>query len=409
MITKSKFVWLTSLALSIVLVAAACGDETTPIPTAVAATETGIKVPSGFEVVKYFGGLDHPTSMAIGPDGKLYVTLQSGDVISLTDEDSDGVADRQTVLISGLFLPLGITFVGDEAYVSARGEVVKVVDADRDGISESVEYILSGLPVGGELHTNVQNGAITLGPDGFLHVSIGIDVESQRSQPIPIDPTRESHMSIGGTPPGEAQGTGLGLNTGLVGPFVANELAGTIIRFRPDGSDLQIFAVGFDNPLGLAFDDQGNLFATDIGPDDPEGPDELNYIVQGADYGAPKEFGARNLPGDIPAVAELEVAGTNGLSIYMADQFPEEYKGNAFIAQWGQAIGDVPNGNRIIRVIMTKVVDRFDGVVRTFAVGFQHPISTVVAPDGSLFVADWGSFDFSDTESGAIYRISVKQ
>ena len=98
--SKSNFIWLIVLAVTLVSVTAACDTGSTPNASTGGGAATNIMVPVEFEVVKYFGGLDHPTSMAIGPNGRLYVTLLNGDVISLTDENNDGLADSQRRLIT---------------------------------------------------------------------------------------------------------------------------------------------------------------------------------------------------------------------------------------------------------------------------------------------------------------------
>lgn len=354
----------------------------------------GISVPSGFAEVKFAGGLDHPTALAFSPDGKLYVAQQNGEVLILEDADGDGIAENRKVFARGLLLPLGMTFVGGDLFVSERGKVTRVVDVDSDGVSDGVESIITGLPVGGALHTNHQNNGIAMGPDGYLYLGIGIDPTGggdTRKEPT-VEPKVHGGLGLGTPGPSPA-------------PPSLDARAGTILRFRPDGSDATIYATGFRNPVGLAFDSNGNLIATDLGPDQPEGPDELNHVVQGADYGFRRSLAEPVGPGDIPPIVTLDVAATNGVSFYTMDAFPEDYRGNAFVAQWGQAQDDVAFTNRVIRIKMREVDGRLQGSSRTFAVGFEHPIATAVGPDGSLFVADWGSLDPSKTESGAIYRI----
>lgn len=73
---------------------------------------------------------------------------------------------------------------------------------------------------------------------------------------------------------------------------------GKIVRLNPDGStpadnpfadrggvEAQIWSLGHRNVLGLAFDSQGRLWASEMGP---QGGDEVNLIQRGGNYGWPK-------------------------------------------------------------------------------------------------------------------------
>ena len=48
----------------------------------------------------------------------------------------------------------------------------------------------------------------------------------------------------------------------------AVKCSGSVLRVRPDGSDLQKVAWGFRNPFGLAFSPDGELYVSDNGYDD---------------------------------------------------------------------------------------------------------------------------------------------
>jgi glucose/arabinose dehydrogenase len=76
-----------------------------------------------------------------------------------------------------------------------------------------------------------------------------------------------------------------------------SDLAGSIVRFRTDGTvpkdnpfaalrgaRPEIWTYGHRNPQGLAFDAQGRLWSHEHGP---KGGDELNLIVAGRNYGWP--------------------------------------------------------------------------------------------------------------------------
>ncbi len=83
-------------------------------------------------------------------------------------------------------------------------------------------------------------------------------------------------------------GTGDQRYDGVTVPRIASQdetsSYGKILRIDPDSGDVTVHAMGLRNPQGLTFDRDGNLWATDHGP---EGGDELNAIVSGGNYGWP--------------------------------------------------------------------------------------------------------------------------
>jgi hypothetical protein len=83
-------------------------------------------------------------------------------------------------------------------------------------------------------------------------------------------------------------------------------LTSAILRVPTDGSNLTLqnddtalapylFANGFRNPFDLAWNAEGELFATENGPD-MDFPEEVNWIQEGQHYGFPWRFGAEDNP-----------------------------------------------------------------------------------------------------------------
>jgi glucose/arabinose dehydrogenase len=316
--------------------------------------QLGIVVPPGFRVDVFYPGLTNPTSMTWA-DGNLFVSQQSGEIIELVI-GTDGFPSGSRLVGKVSADLLGLAIVGNDMFVSYSGNVARL--ALTNGSDNSSQVILSGLPTGRH-----ENDEIIYGKDGYLYMGIG----------------STGDRSSGSDP-----------------------RSATIVRFRPDGTGFEIFAKGLRNPYGLAFDNNGDLFATDNGPDNPAGPDELNYIVSGGDYGFPNYFGAPpSASGTIGPVAILQThSSSDGFTFYYGTRFPAEYVGNAFIAQWGANSGDPNVGKRIIRVPLNKTATGFVGHEVVFATGFDHPIDLIDDHMGGLLVADYGS--------GTIYRISYE-
>lgn len=127
---------------------------------------------------------------------------------------------------------------------------------------------------------------------------------------------------------------------------------GKIVRLNDDGSvpadnpfaarggvAAQVWSLGHRNPLGIAFDAAGNLWAHEMGP--AQG-DELNLIARGRNFGWPTvsngdHYDGRPIPDhdtrpnfEAPKVSWVPAISPAGMIIYSGDQFPA-WRGSAFI------------------------------------------------------------------------------
>lgn len=157
---------------------------------------------------------------------------------------------------------------------------------------------------------------------------------------------------------------------------------GTIMRMKPDGSNAEIWSYGHRNPLGLAFDADGRLWSSEMGP---QGGDELNLIRQGGNYGWPRASNGSHYdgsdipdhtPGDgfeAPKVWWTPSVSPGSLMIYSGDEFPA-WRGDAFIGAL--------SGHALIRVDL-------DGETATKADQWdmgQRIRAVEQAPDGTIWL-----------------------
>ena len=187
---------------------------------------------------------------------------------------------------------------------------------------------------------------------------------------------------------------------------------------NPDGSEVETFASGHRNSVGLAFHPKtGVLHFTDNNTDmmgDNIPPGEFNAAPQaGMHFGFPYYAGGRiqhqdwidktpPQPVTFPAVEFDAHAAPLGIEFYTGDQFPAEYKNDALVAQHGSWNRSEPIGYRLMRVRFDQ-----DGKVigdEVFVDGWLingeawgRPVDLLQLPDGSVLVSD----DFQ----GVIYRI----
>ena len=309
---------------------------------------TALVVPAGYRAEVYASGLRRPTAMSFGPDGRLYVAQETGEIVVARRRST-----RSSVVARGFRTPLGLAWSGSRLFVSSRGRLDSLNLIG--GRLVARRALVTGLPFGRHQQDNV-----VVGRDGRLYIGSGstcdlCDEKDRRSA--------------------------------------------TILSVRPNGRDLAVVARGLRNPYGLAFQPgTGRLYATVNGQDNlGEEPAELLVRVRaGADYGWPRcwpSFARKQLQGNCAGVEEpaayLEPrSGAGGIAFTRAGR-------TAFVALWGQYCCRT-HGRTLVRVDF-----RRDGTVsgqRVFARGFDHPLAVLVARDGAILVSDWSR--------GVIYRIA---
>jgi aldose sugar dehydrogenase len=131
-----------------------------------------------------------------------------------------------------------------------------------------------------------------------------------------------------------------------------NMTLGKIVRLNDDGTPAagnpyesmggiaaEVFSYGHRNPLGIAFDEDGQLWNIEMGP---AGGDEINMVEAGNNYGYPVVSNGNDYNGNIipdhdtrgefvkPKVWWNPVISPSSLMFYDGDQFPD-WQGSAFI------------------------------------------------------------------------------
>lgn len=171
---------------------------------------------------------------------------------------------------------------------------------------------------------------------------------------------------------------------------------GTIVRLTLDGEPApdnpfadeggvaaEFWTTGHRNPLGIALDSQGNLWSSEMGP---QGGDELNLIVEGANYGWPEaSMGVHYGGGDIPDHTEGD--GFEAPKAYWVPAISPGnlliYQGDLFTGWRDSAVIGGLSGQNLVRVELdgesAEPVDDWDMGDRIRAVA--------EAPDGAIWLA----------------------
>jgi uncharacterized repeat protein (TIGR01451 family) len=318
-------------------------------------------VPDGFRISVYadlgpltaLGFQRNPTAVAVGPDGRVYVALESGRIYAFEDTNGDYAYDAYQKFAEGqglVYFPGDLVWYGDVLYTTVPGMILKMEDLDSDGDAlddpENEGFVTWGIPE--------PLRGLAIDAEGRVYVGVAADCDNCQ-------------------PPDVRQGA--------------------ILRFNADGSNGVIYALGLHDPYGLAFHPTGGaLFATDDGRDDLGSslpPDELNLVQAGRHYGWPHCWQGGADPGwgyfctwAVPPVATFPAhSSPAGLVIHDGTAFPPGYAGNAFVAL--QDLG------RVDRVVLTPDGSGgYQGTASSFATGFVKPVDVAAGPDGALYVVD---------------------
>jgi len=354
-----------------------------------------LNLPEGFEATLFAQGLSQPRWLAIAKNGDVFVTepdsqfrkvVDGNKITVLRDSDGDGVADMRATFARDFKKPMGIRFVEGALLV-----------ADTEGVWR--------LPyVEGALKSEMR---VRLTPENVFGKKVGMHYQRV--------------LALG--PRGVYMYVGVGSTANVVEDPLPHA---TIQRFLLDGTGQMTFASGLRNPIGLAFYPGTDDLYTVVAERDTYGddlvPDFLTRVKEGAFYGWPyayagthpdPKYGGKRpdlvAQSRVPDVLFQAHSTPIGLIFYQGKQFPQDYRGDAFVSLHGSWNKAVPTGFKIVRVRFKD--GRPIGGYENFATGFLdmsgeaprvwgRPAGFAEMPDGSLLVAE----DGNDT----IWRISYR-
>jgi glucose/arabinose dehydrogenase len=353
-----------------------------------------IKLPPGFTIDVYATGVPNAREMVLGSKGTLFVGTRNkpvGTVVyAVVDTNHDQKADKVFTIAKGLNEPNGVAFRDGTLYI---GEISRILRLD--DIESHLESPGEPKAVNDTLPTDTHHGQkfIAFGPDGLLYAPVGAPCNICEKE----DPRYAS-----------------------------------IMRMKPDGSNLEVFASGVRNSVGFDWHPSTReLWFTDNGRDnlgDDVPTDELNTAPrEGMHFGYPychqgdvadPEFGAKKPCSEFqPPARKLDAhVAAIGMRFYTGKMFPAEYQNQIIIAEHGSWNRSIPQGYRLslVKLDGNKVVSyaRFaEGWLRGMKpapaggamIGdvWGRPADVLVMPDGALLV--------SDDKAGVIYRISYKK
>ncbi len=346
----------------------------------------------GFKVERLATGLRNPRLIRTAPNGDIFIANSEANEILVMHGVGQGTEEiTPQVFATGLDQPFGIAFYPLGAnpqyvYIGNTGSVVRFPYRNGDLKARGPsEMIVANIPSGGRLTGGGHwTRDVVFSADGKkMFVSVG------------------SHSNVSDD--------------------AAEVRRADILEFNPDGSGERIYASGIRNAVGIAINPAtGVLWASvnerdELGDNTP--PDYITHVQEGGFYGWPWYYiGSNQDPRHagkhpelkdkviVPDVLVQAHSASLEMTFYTGNQFPAEYRGDAFAAEHGSWNREKRTGYKIIRVPMKN--GKATGEYEDFVIGFVttdqnvwgRPVGVAVAADGSLI--------FSDDGSGSIWRVS---
>jgi putative membrane-bound dehydrogenase-like protein len=342
-----------------------------------------LQVPDGFKATLFACDplIEYPSVIAAGPrPGSLFVAadfmtglgtgIERRDEIRLLEDTDKGYADRATVYADGFNSVQGLAYHDGTLYVMHAPYLTALRDTRGTGKADERKDLLTGLglaPEADPIRLHNANGVV-VGHDGWLYLALGdhgCDVKRPEGDRLVVE-------------------------------------GGGILRCRPDGRDLHVFATGLRNIYDVALDDELNVFVRDNENDGGDYKIRVCHSFFGADHGYPYLYYER--PDEaLPPLADLGLGSSAGGVCYLETQFPAEYRGNLFFCEWGRAVVRYAPKRAGASFEPVKEIDFAAGDPKD-PYGFK-PTDLVVDRDGSLFVADWADGQRPRRGRGRVYHV----
>ncbi|MCL6261529.1 c-type cytochrome [Aquiflexum sp. TKW24L] len=323
-------------------------------------------------------------------------------IVILEDTDGDGIQDKSTVFYQGpeINAPLGIWVMGNKAIVSQSPYVWLFTDTDGDDKADTKEIIFQG--ISGDQHDHGMH-AFVFGPDGKFYFNFG----NAGAQLL----DKNGNVIV--------DKSGKEINT-------TNYQEGLVFRSNTDFTDIEVLGQNFRNNYEVAVDSYGTIWQSDNDDDGNQGV-RINFVMEYGNYGykdemtraswsanrtnkekeIPLQHWHLNDPGVVPNLLQTGAGSPTGILIYEGRLLPEVF--------WDQMIHSDAGPN----VVRAYPVKNYGAGYSAEMVNIMHgdknqwfrPSDVCIAPDGSLFVADWydpgvGGHQVGDLNRGRIFRLA---
>jgi len=356
---------------------------------------TEITVPAEFEV-KVFATppvFNSPTAIAATPDGTLYVAgdgngAQSffphmGSIVRLRDTNGDGVADESKIFVADIDSPRGALWYEDHLIVMAPPNITAFYDRNNDGVADEQKILIRGVGrVLTEARVDHGQNTIKAGNDGWIYLALGDQ--------------------------------GIYDATGSDGRKLQRH-GGGIMRFRPDGSQMEMWAIGTRNIYGLAISPTIDIFARDNTNDGGGWNVRFHHMSGMTDHGYPTLF--INF-GDEIIQPLADFGGGSGIGATWIDEpgIPAKWNNAPFTADYGRT--GLYHHELIRNGATYKLPPNADGTPNITGTGNElfatvaNPMDVDLDANSNIYLATWRGGGFNWTAAspnrGMLYKITPK-
>ena len=400
-------------------------------PEAARASMKSMPVPAGLEATLFASEpmLLNPADMDIDARGRVWITeganyrrwantRPDGDrIVILEDTNGDGVADTAKTFYQGpeINTALGICVLGNKVIVSCSPNImVFTIDSTGDKAVGKPVILFTGIK--GVQHDHGAH-AFVFGPDGKLYWNFGNsggEVKTADGSALLTDKAG-NRVTADGKPYRQ----------------------GMVFRCNLDGSEFETLGWNFRNNYEVAVDSFGTLWQSDNDDDGNKGV-RINYVMEFGNFGYTDELSGAGWsqgwnkakakgaaeddkvfyewhqfdPGVVPNLLHTGQGSPTGIAVYEGKLLPAAFQNQVIHCDAGP---------RVVRAYPVKK----DGAgykadtlnVLTSSESWYRPSDVCVAPDGSLYIADWhdagvGGHNMADRElatmTGRVYRVAPK-
>jgi glucose/arabinose dehydrogenase len=340
-------------------------------PNVIPRPATGqLKLPAGFTVEEYLDGIERPRYMALGPSKELLISdTRPNGIVWLVQ----GPGKEKKMLLEKLDRPYGIAFWKEYLYV-AEATSIKRYKYDAKTMTPGPGEEVVPLK---EFAKGPSTRSVVFDRKGAkMYISIAMEADAETGE----DPRRAA-----------------------------------INRYNPDGSGHEIFASGLRNAVGVHLYPGTDTPWVGVEERDALGddlvPDIFTHIQQDGFYGWPyayigkhedprfkgmrPDLVAKTIAPDVILPAHVSMLD---FAFYEGKQFPQQYRGGAFLAWHGSTNRSELQGYEVAFVPFTK--GKPSGPPQHFLTGWMdspqghevwgRPVALLEMPDGSLLVSDDG-------------------